>query len=94
MANQRDKNKRILGVYLERELYHRLIKMARQKKTTVAEMMRTHVERMTQNVVLTPEDKLRIKKERAEFEAKQKAALAKRRTFKSRMDDMRRKLGS
>lgn len=93
MANQRDKNKRILGVYLDREVYHRLVKLARQKKTTVADMTRTHVERMVEKVILSPEDKLRIKKERAEFEAKQKARLSKKRTFSSRMDEMRRKLG-
>jgi predicted anti-sigma-YlaC factor YlaD len=92
MANQRDKNKRILGVYLDRETYQRLGKLARSKKTTVADLTRMHVERMVEKVILTPEDKKRIKEERAQAEAKQKAALAKKRTFNSRMEQMRQKL--
>lgn len=92
MANQRDKNKRILGVYLERDTYHRLVKLARQKKTTVAELTRMQVERVVEGVRLSPEDKLAIKKERIEFDAKQKERLAKKRTFKSRMSEMRERL--
>lgn len=92
MANQRDKNKRLLGVYIEREVYLRLNKLARQKKTNVADLCRLQVERMVEKVVLSPEDKKRIKEERAAFEARQKAMLAKKRSFKSRMDQMRRKL--
>lgn len=92
MANQRDKNKRLLGVYLDREVYLRLNKLAQQKKTNVADLCRTHVERMVEKVILSPEDKKRIKEERAAFEARQKALLAKKRSFKSRMGDMRKKL--
>lgn len=92
MANQRDKNKRLLGVYLDREVYLRLNKLARQKKTNVADLCRAQVERMTENVILSPEDKKRIKEERAAFEARQKVLLAKKRTFKSRMEGMRKKL--
>lgn len=92
MANQRDRNKRILGVYMERETYQRLVKLARNKKTTVADLTRMQIERMVENVILSPEDKKRIKEERAAFEAKQKSMLAKKRSFKSRMETMRRKL--
>lgn len=92
MANQRHKNKRLLGVYIEREVYLRLNKLAQQKKTNVADLCRTQVERMVEKVVLSPEDKKRIKEERAAFVARQKATLAKKRSFKSRMVSMRRKL--
>lgn len=92
MANQRDKNKRLLGVYIEREVYLRLSKLARQKKTNVADLCRTQVERMVEKVILSPEDKKRIKEERVAFEAQQKARLAKTRSFKSRMETMRQKL--
>ena len=92
MANQRDKNKRLLGVYLDREVYLRLSKLAQRKKTNVADLCRTHVEHMVEKVVLTPEDRKRVKEERAAFEARQKALLAKKRSFKSRMGDMRKKL--
>lgn len=94
MANQRDKNKRILGVYLDRDVYQRLVKLATRKKTTVADLTRTQVERMVENVILTPEEKQRIKNERLEFEAKQKATLAKKRSFTSRMESMRKRIES
>lgn len=92
MANQRDKNKRLLGVYIERDVYLRLSKLAQQKKTNVADMCRTQVERMVEKVNLTAEDRKRIKEERAAFEARQKALLAKKRSFKNRMEEMRKKL--
>jgi hypothetical protein len=92
MANQRDKNKRLLGVYIERDVYLRLSKLARQKKTNVADLCRTQVERMVEKVILSPEDKKRIKEESAEFDARQTARLAKKRTLKSRLEGMRRKL--
>ena len=93
MANQRDKNKKLLGVYIDRETHTRLTKLARQKKTNIADLCRSHVERMVEQVIITPEDRKRIKEERAAFEARQKVTLAKKRTFSSRMSDMRKKLG-
>ena len=93
MANQRDKNKRLLGVYIERDVYLRLSKLAQQKKTNVADLCRTHVERLGEKVILSAEDRKRIKEERIAFEARQKAALAKKRTFGARMSEMRNKLG-
>lgn len=92
MANQRDKNKRILGVYLERDTYLRLSKLAAEKKTTVADLTRMQIERIVQSVELSPEEKLKIKKDRIEFDKRQKAALAKKRTFQTRMQAMRDKL--
>jgi predicted DNA-binding protein len=92
MANQRDKNKRILGVYMDRETYHRLSKLARAKKTTVADITRLQIERMVKDVELSVEDRTRIKKEKLEFAAKQKESLAKKRTFQARMAKVRREL--
>jgi predicted DNA-binding protein len=86
MANQRDKNKRILGVYLDRETYHRLTKLAQRKKTNVADIVRTHVEKITEDVVLSPQERAEIKKERLDFEKKQQAKLAKERTLQNRLD--------
>lgn len=94
MANQRDKNKRLLGVYIERDVYLRLSKLAQQKKTNVADLCRTHVERMVEKVTLSAEDRKRIKEERTAFETRQQAALAKKRSFGARMSDMRKKLAS
>ncbi|MEB3207998.1 MAG: hypothetical protein VKK63_03700 [Synechococcus sp.] len=68
------------------------MKLARQKKTTVADLTRMQIERMVDKVILSPEDKKRIKEERAAFQTKQKAMLAKKRSFKSRMENMRQKL--
>jgi len=92
MANQRDKNKKLLGVYIDRETHIRLTKLARQKKTNIADLCRTHVERMVEKVTITPEDRKRIKEERAAFEARQKAILAKKRTFGARLQQKRREL--
>jgi len=92
MANQRDKNKRILGVYLERETYQRLAKLAVRKKTNVADLIRTHVGDLVKGVQLTPEEKLAIKKERQQFEAQQKAKLAKERSLQSRLDKYKQSL--
>jgi predicted DNA-binding protein len=86
MANQRDKNKRILGVYLDRETYQRLTKLAQRKKTNVADIVRTHVEKITEDVVLSPQERAEIKKERIDFEKKQQAKLAKERTLQNRLD--------
>ena len=93
MANQRDKNKKLLGVYIDRETHIRLTKLARQKKTNIADLCRSHVERMVEKVIITPDDRKRIKEERAAFEARQKTALAKKRTFGARMSEMRKQLG-
>ena len=92
MANQRDKNKRILGVYLERETYQRLAKLAARKKTNVADLVRTHVGKIVEGVHLTPEEKAAIKKERTQFEAKQKAKLTKERSLQSRLDRYKKNL--
>ena len=92
MANQRDINKKILGVYVDREIYQRVTKLARTKRTNVAELIRTHIERMVEGVQLTAEEKRQIKQERQKFEAKQKATLAKKRTFPARLQSMRNKL--
>jgi hypothetical protein len=92
MANQRDKNKRILGVYLDRETYYQLAKLAKRKKTNVADVVRTHVEKIVEGVTLSSEEKAAIKKERQGFEAKQKAILAKKRTFQNRLERYKKDL--
>jgi predicted DNA-binding protein len=92
MANQRDKNKRILGVYLDRETYQRLTKLAQRKKTNVADIVRTHVEKITEDVTLSPQERAEIKKERQEFEAKQKTKLSKERTLQKRLERYKQNL--
>jgi hypothetical protein len=92
MANQRDKNKRILGVYLERETYQRLTKLAARKKTNVADLVRTHVGKIVEDVVLTPQERADIKKEQLDFEKKQKAKLAKERSLQNRLDRYKKDL--
>lgn len=92
MANQRDKNKRILGVYLDRETYHRLTKLALRKKTNVADVIRTHVEKMVEDVTLSPQERAEIKKEQHDFEKKQKAKLAKQRTLQNRLERYKKTL--
>jgi predicted DNA-binding protein len=92
MANQRDKNKRILGVYLDRETYQRLTKLAQRKKTNVADIVRTHVEKITEDVTLSPQERAEVKKERQDFEAKQKAKLSKERTLQNRLERYKKTL--
>ncbi len=92
MANQRDKNKRILGVYMDREIYHRLAKLSRLKKTTVADLTRTEVQRLVKDVVLSEDEKLRIKNEKQSFILKQQTVLDRQRSFEARMDKARKDL--
>lgn len=92
MANQRDKNKRILGVYLERETYQRLAKLAVRKKTNVADLVRTHLGKMVEDVILSPQERADIKKEQSDFEKRQKAKLAKERTLQNRLERYKRTL--
>jgi predicted DNA-binding protein len=92
MANQRDKNKRILGVYLDRETYLRLTKLAQRKSTNVADIVRTHVEKITEDVILSPQERAEIKKERHDFEKKQKAKLAKERSLQNRLERYKKNL--
>jgi hypothetical protein len=92
MANQRDKNKRILGVYLERETYQQLNKLAIRKKTNLADLVRTHVVKLVEDIRLTPEEKSVIKKEQQQFEARQKSKLAKARSLQNRLDRYKKDL--
>lgn len=92
MANQRDKNKRILGVYLERETYHQLTKFAKRKKTNVADIVRTHIEQMVDGVTLSPQERAEIKKEQHEFNARQKERLAKERSLQNRLERYKKNL--
>jgi hypothetical protein len=92
MANQRDKNKRILGVYLERETYQRLTKLAVRKKTNVADLVRSHLGKIVEDVVLSPQERAEIKKEQLDFEKKQKAKLAKERSLQNRLDRYKKDL--
>lgn len=92
MANQRDTNKRILGVYVSREDHAKLAKLAARKKITLAELMRLTLVKMVENVELGPQDKARIKEEKVGATKRQAQLLAKKRTLQSRLDAYRKKL--
>lgn len=92
MANQRDTNKRILGVYVTREDHAKLTKLAARKKITVAEMMRLTLAKMVENVDLAPQEKAKIKEERVHASKRQSQLLAKRRSLQARLDAYRKKL--
>jgi predicted DNA-binding protein len=93
MANQRDKNKKALGVYVEREDHRRLTKLAAQKNTTIADLIRAQVERLVSHVELTPDELSKIKKEQSEFIAHRSKKVGRTRSFSTRLQKFKEQLG-
>lgn len=94
MANQRDSNKKALGVYVEREDHKRLKKLAEAKNVTIADLIRMQVERLVSDVKLSESEIAQIRAEQAQFESDQQRRQTKSRSFRERMSKYTKKLTS
>ncbi len=78
MPNQHDPAKRSLAIYLTRERYYQVKKLAAKHDISMSKLLGIMIEREVRNIELTPEDYEQIAKEIAEAKSGTKTDKRKR----------------
>lgn len=63
MPNQHDPRKRSLAVYISRERYYQVKRLAKREGISMSRLLEILVEKAVRNIILTPEDYEQIAKE-------------------------------
>lgn len=66
MSDQRDPEKREIRTWVKEELYTKFKRLSEQRGQDMSKIIRDHIESITENIELTPEDYLLIAGEVAE----------------------------